>query len=173
MAQNSRLDLLKRKSAGQRLVPELREKLASALGILPTSVDFLSLEESDVVRERASHAFPPRNEIEGRSGSYPFLSRRIRNAKPSRPLLPESEREVLLILPEADTVGVLRLPLAVMNAKWSTLLNAKPDGFILVDAAFANKAVLQSEKDETSGDVVLDFAAWGTAWCGAIRDIPE
>ena len=173
MAQNKRLELLKRKNAGQRLVPELREKLASALEIAPTGVEFLSLEESDAVRERASHDFPSRNEIEGRSGSYPFLSRRIRNAELSRPLLPETECDVLLILPEADMVGVVRLPLAVMNARWSKVLSAKPDGFILVDAAFANKAVVQADNDEASGNVVLNFAAWGTEWSKAVRDFPE
>jgi hypothetical protein len=46
------------------------------------------------------------------------------------------------------------LPLAVLNAKWSKLLNAKPDGLILVDA-------------------VLNFAAWGTAWFREVRDFPE
>ena len=173
MAENSRLDLLKRKNAGERLIPKLRENLAVVLEISPSAVDFLSLEESDAVRERASHAFPPRNKIEDRSGSYPFLSKRIRNADPSRPLLPETGSDVLLILPEAEMVGVLRLPLAVMNGKWSKLLNAKPDGFILVDARFANKAVLQTDKDETTGAVVLDFAAWGTAWSRAVRDFSE
>jgi hypothetical protein len=173
MAQSSRLDLLKRKNVGQRRIPKLRDELASALGISPTGVNFLSLEESDALRERASHAFPPRNEIESHSGNYPFLSRRIRKAQTSKPLLPETERDVLLILPEADTVGILRFPLAVLNAKWSKLLDRKPDGFILVDAAFSNKAVVQADKDETSGDAILDFAAWGTTWSKAVRDFPE
>jgi len=80
---NPRLNLLVRKNAGRRLLPVLKKKLASALNVLPSTVNFLPLEESDQIREQALCAFPPRYDLEREadnmriSASTSQMSRRL------------------------------------------------------------------------------------------------
>jgi hypothetical protein len=59
-----------------------------------------------------------------------------------------------------------------MNQRWTELLAAKPDGFVIVDARTSNKIVLQMLADERMNDDVLDLAAWGPEWSQAIKDLP-
>jgi hypothetical protein len=167
----SNVDGLKRRSAGRSLLPEIRQNLAELFEVPPEALNFLSLEESDDVRERASQSFPPRNRLESSRGDYPFLSRTIKAALTPTSLLPESGGEIFLILPEADRVGVLRVATSWINRKWRELLRAKEDGFVLVDRSFSNKAVLQAEGDEVGRDV-LDLATWGAEWTDALRKFP-
>jgi len=170
MVNSDQLDKLKRRNAGHRILPALRESLASVFEISPETLNFLSLEESDSVRGRVSQSFPPRHGIE-RNDNYPFVVRTLPSPLPDRQLFPQvgSNDDLYVILPEADRVGVLRLPLSVMNRKWRALLGSKTDGFIVVDAAFSNKMVFQQEQDVGVGQMVIDLAAWGEKWSEAVR----
>lgn len=170
MAQNNRLDFLMRKNAGRMRLPSLRERLALALHIPVSTVEFLPLEESDRIRQRVEGAFPPRNELEHCRGDYPFISKSFRNAQTHHPLLPQREGDVFIILPDAETVGVLRMPLTFLSNNWGALLEASPDGFIAVDDKCSNQAVIDTDEGETSGDVIFHFAAWGTEWSNALRE---
>src|SRR5215510_3803535 len=131
---NPRLNLLVRKNAGRRLLPVLKKKLASALNVLPSTVNFLPLEESDQIREQALCAFPPRYDLE----------------------------------PEADTVGVVHLSTALINKRWQALLEANPDGFILVDPTFSNQVVVDVDRDDTGREIAI-VAVWGADWGNANR----
>jgi hypothetical protein len=168
----NRLDFLKRKNAGKRLLPGLKEKLAHALEVPVKIVHFLPLEESDRIRERASLSFAPRNEIEGRKHEYAFLSKRVPSEVSSKDLFFPQSSDVFVILPDADKIGVLRLPAKIANSGWKDLLWAQPDGFILIDPIFANKFVIQVEKDGVTGQHVFDVAAWGPQWSNALQDWP-
>jgi hypothetical protein len=173
MPQNDRLNLLKRKSVGSQLLPKLREQLALAVDMSPESLRFLPLEGSDEIRGRISQSFPPRDQLERRRDKYPFISKRVADVTPYKPFLPEGNADIFLILPEADSVGVLQLSMTIVNRKWRELLSAKPDGFILVDTTFTNKSVVERDADEATGQEFFAFAAWGTEWSNALRDLVE
>lgn len=171
---NNRLDFLKRRNAGRRLLPDLRDKLAGLFKVSSQSLNFLSLKESDEIRDRAGKSFASRVELERSCGEYPFISKRVMNVETSKPLLPNARTDVFVIIPTiAETVGVLRVEAATVSRNWEGLLNSTSDGFILVDVAFLNKVVVYKEKDEMTGRDVLDFAAWGEEWRDALRNLLE
>lgn len=168
---NEHRDRLQRELAGRRLLPGLRGLLASALQTSMETLDFLPLEESDDIRGRATRSFPSRVELESDGGDYPFLRRSLRGIPRPARLLPDGD-DIFVILPEADRAGVLRISRATMNRRWTELLAAKPDGFIIVDEQTSNKVVLQMLTGESTKEDVLDLAAWGSEWSQAIKDLP-
>lgn len=165
MDQNSRLDFLKRKNAGLRIRLGFQERLSLPLSVAPFEVCLLDLERSDVVRERSSKIFPPRNSIEFISMSHYCRQFKINIPTVAKRLILAVDGEVLVVFPESDLVGVLCLSLDEFNSKWIALLREFPDGFVVVDAAFRNKAVIQIETSKGGGESVCDIATWGTIWC--------
>jgi len=165
---SDRLDLLKRKNAGLRLLPELKRKLSVALRIDSAQLSFFSLEQSDEIRERIARSFPPRNELERHPGDYPFVSKRVRSTAASKLMLPIEEGDVLLVFPEADKVGILPLSGTILNARWSDLLDAEPDGCVLVNLACSEKFVIEKGDDESGSEDSLRLAAWGNEWAAVL-----
>jgi hypothetical protein len=171
MEATNRLDFLKRSNLRRTILPVLKSKLVSVLGISLSSLNFLPLEESDQIRERASHSFPARNALERQTSQYPFTKKRVRNAPQGKPLLPSSTGDVfVLIQPEAETVGVLLLPVAILNKNWKELLDATSDGFVLVDTKFSNMVVADIEADVSTNRKIIELAAWGEEWSNSVRE---
>lgn len=163
---NDRLDFLRRRNAGRRLLPVLKEELSLVLRVDSAELNFLPLEESDAIRERAARTFPPRWELEQERGNYPFVSRKVPSAVASKPLLPDGETEIFLILPEADEVGVLRLPTQLLNLSWGAFLRAKPDGCIVVNSEFSDQFVIEVDSGE-----IFCLAAWGRNWSASLANL--
>ena len=84
------------------------------------------------------------------------------------PLVPDDDGAIFLILPEADTVGVVHLSTALINKRWQALLEANPDGFILVDPTFSNQVVVDVDRDDTGREIAI-VAVWGADWGNANR----
>src|SRR5262245_32192580 len=158
MAANEKRDFLSRRNAGRALASGLRSRLASLLGRSADSVTFIELEDSDQIRERASQSFPARTELERNARGYPFSSIRVKEVVKLGQLLPSGTEDVFVILPEADRVGLLRLSRATLNEKWGDLLEAVPDGFVVVDTALSNKVVIQLIADSVAEGHMIDLA---------------
>ncbi len=156
--ENSRLDILRRKNLGvvhkSKFVENLRK-----VGVPEEATEFLTLEDSDKVRDRASKAFSARNDI--LSG---VLERRFPLAAQYEmgDILPPKSGEVFIIPWNAEMLGVLSWPVSIFNAFWQRLVNLEPDGWIIVDENFQNKAVIQLIDD--FGKKEIDLGIWGDFW---------
>jgi hypothetical protein len=164
------LNVLLKQAAGQRLLASLREPLASALSLSPEALKFLDLGESDEIRERAAKTFPPRPGLERNQVDFPFRSTQVSPISELSNLLPQATADVFLVLPEAHRVGVLRLPMTIVNQRLAQVLGIRPDGFLLIDVEFSNQAVLQVVEDEPRAARAIDIAAWGELWARALEN---
>ena len=93
-----------------------------------------------------------------------FATMRLLDTAKPAPLLPTEVHDVFMVLPESDRVGVLRLLGSVLNDRWLRMLDAMPDGFVVVDTSFTNKVVVQRVSDGPAPDREIDVAVWGAEW---------
>jgi len=164
---NSRLDLLRRQNSGSVRRESLSRELR-AIGVPDNLTVFLPLEESDLVRHQADESFVGRDTVQ--SG---VVERQFSSADMDRltDIVPPGSDDVFVIPSEAEVVGVLKWPTNVLNALWTRFVELKPDGFVVVDASFLSKVVVQVINDSGTGEDELDIAAWGERWCGHLSQL--
>jgi hypothetical protein len=162
---NPRLDFLRRRNIGSKALPQLREELRALLRTPSGTLDFISLETSDEIRAKVAATFPARDQLERGQGHYPFASYTLPTSETPKTLLPDGDDNVLVILPESDVVGVLRLPRQSFNENWNRLIEQKPDGCVVVNDALSDMLVVDREQQQ-----VL-VAAWGKDWSSNLKRI--
>lgn len=155
--ENNRLDILRRKNLSTVPKSNFVESLRK-LGIPEDATEFLTLEDSDKVRDRVYKGFSARNDI-----LSDVLERRIPLEAQYEigGILPSSD-EIFIIPWNAEILGVLRWPVNIFNVFWQRLVELEPDGWIIVDKNFQNKAVIQVIDD--FGKKEIDLGIWGDFW---------
>jgi len=173
---SSRLDVLKRTSAGRALRAEWEARLTAVVGMPRDSWRFLDIAATDQLRERCEAAFPARRSPDEAVPGRDFAELQIElglAAKVDKPLVPSSAHGVFVLFLDSDKIGALSLPARTLNQYWKPVLRVERDGFVIVDDALLGKLVVQVIARTAGRFEMLDMAAWGETWVSTINQFVD